>query len=375
MIGDARVVAVGEATHGSAEFFLVRHRLLELLAGEMGFTVLALEAGWPDAPAADDYVLNGKGEPLKALSDLKYWALDTEEMLAVLRWMRSYNEDPSRQKKLRVAGFDPQFTPNSVAAVLAYLQKVDPAAVAPTGELLQPFRDDMADHKYMGLDPAVIERTAAGVAALAARFDAERSSWTARSSEPEWTIARQHANIIRQAEASYKNPFARDKGMAENVQWILDREPPGTKIILWAHNTHIAAQPAEVSEMGSLLRKKYGADYFTIGLMFGSGSFRALDRSEGRVSGGVQACSLGPAPPGSLEAALGLAGIPLFALDLRAAGGPAGAWLDSKIVTRSVGGIFRGEAASGNRRVPKKSFDAIVYIDKVTASHPNRPAQ
>jgi erythromycin esterase len=73
MIGDARVVAIGEATHGSAEFFLLRHRLLELLAGELGFTVVAIEAGWADAFAADEYVFRGKGDPVKVLAGLRYW--------------------------------------------------------------------------------------------------------------------------------------------------------------------------------------------------------------------------------------------------------------------------------------------------------------
>jgi erythromycin esterase len=159
--------------------------------------------------------------------------------------------------------------------------------------------------------------------------------------------------------------------MAENVQWILEHEPPGTKIVLWGHTTHLAAQQVVFSEMGRRLRERHGSAYFVVGTAFGAGSFVALDRSQGRTAGGLQANTLGPAPAGSLDAALGLVGHPLFAVGLRDAAGPVGAWLDAKLYTRSVGGIFRGEEKSGVWRSPRQSYDAIVYVDKVTPSHVN----
>ena len=374
-IGDARVLAVGEATHGSAEFFHVRHRLLELLAGEMGFTVLAVEAGWADAFAVDDYVFRGVGDPEKALAGLRYWALDTTEMLAVVRWMRRYNQDPSHRRKLRFRGVDCEFTPGSISAVIAYLRKVDPPSVGPAEALFAPISGVMASSTYPGVDRAVIERTTRGVADLLARFDAERAAWIARAGEPAWTLARQHMNLLRQAEVSYRNPGDRDVAMADNVQWILDHEPPGARAVIWAHNAHIAAQQLGFSAMGRLLRERLGANYFAVGFSFGAGSFRALDWSSGRREGPVQSITLGPPPPASLDAALGLAGLPAFVLDLRAVTGPLGAWLDARTATRSVGGIFGGAATSGQMRSPKRSFDAIVYLDRITASHPNGPVR
>jgi erythromycin esterase len=376
MIGDARIVAVGEATHGSREFFLVRHRLLELLAGELGFTVLALEGGWSDAWALDDYVVDGKGDPLAALSNLYYWAPNTEEMVTVVRWMRRYNQDRSHKRKLRLQGFDVQFTPHAVAAVLAYLAKVDPTVGSTAADLLSPLRDVTAENTYAELAPAELERTRQGVANLVARFDSERTRWIARSSEKAWTLARQHATMIQRTEALYRTPGGvggRDAAMADNVQWILEHEPPGTKIVLWAHNNHIATQALEQSDMGERLRARYGKDYFAIGVTFGTGSFRAYDWSQGGrpQHADVGSITLGPTPPTGFEAALGLARLPLFALDLRAVSGPFGAWLDSRVPTRHAGGVFHGEASAGKRRAPKKSYDAVIYIDKVTPSHLN----
>lgn len=376
MIGDARIVAVGEATHGSREFFLVRHRLLELLVGELGFTVLAIEGGWSDAWALDDYVVDGKGDPLAALSDLYYWAPNTEEMVTVVRWMRRYNQDRSHKRKLRLQGFDVEFTPHAVAAVLAFLAKVDPKAVSAAADLLSPLRAVTAENTYAELAPAELERTRQGVASLVARFDSERTRWIARSSEKAWTLARQHATMIQRTEALYRTPggvVGRDAAMADNVQWIVQHEPPGTKIVLWAHNSHIAAQALELSDMGERLRARYGKDYFAIGVTFGTGSFRAYDWSQGGrpQNAGVGSITLGPTPPTGFEAALGLARLPLFALDLRAVSGPFGAWLDSKVLTRHAGGVFHGEASAGKRCTPKKSYDAVIYIDKVTPSHLN----
>lgn len=374
-IGDARVVAVGEATHGSAEFFHVRHRLLELLAGEMGFTALAVEAGWADAFAVDDYVVRGVGDPEKALAGLHYWALDTTEMLAIVQWMRRYNQDPSHRRKLRFRGVDCEFTPGSISAVIAYLRKVDPPSAGPAEALFAPISGLMASSTYPGVEPAVIERTTRGVVDLLARFDAQRAAWIARTGEPAWILARQHMNLIRQAEQSFREPGFRDVAMADNTRWILDHEPPGARVVVWAHNSHIAAQQLGLSAMGRLLRERLGASYFTVGVTFGAGALRALDWSQGRREGPVQAITVGPPPPRGLDAALGLAGLAAFALDVRATTGPLGAWLDAKTATWSVGGIYNGVAASGQMRSVKRSYDALVYLDRVTASHPNRPVQ
>src|SRR2546421_5235103 len=92
-IGNARIVAMGEATHGTHEFFQLKHRMLEFLVERMGFTVFGIEANWPESLAVNDYVLNGNGDPAKALAGLYFWTWNTEEVLDMIRWMRRYNQD------------------------------------------------------------------------------------------------------------------------------------------------------------------------------------------------------------------------------------------------------------------------------------------
>src|SRR5215813_14252637 len=134
IIGDARIVSLGEATHGSREFFQFKHRMLEFLASEMGFSIFSIEANMPEAYRLNDYVLNGTGDPAQLLRGMYFWTWDTEEVLDMIRWMRAFNQ--SGKGRVEFTGFDMQ-TP-AVAQDIArrfvsrydapYLSTFDPAA-------------------------------------------------------------------------------------------------------------------------------------------------------------------------------------------------------------------------------------------------------
>lgn len=104
LVGDARIVALGEATHGTREFFQLKHRILEFLVSELGFDVFAIEATLPEAMDVNRYVLTGEGDPERALAGMYFWTWDTEEVLALIRWMRRYNEDPGHRRKVEFYG-------------------------------------------------------------------------------------------------------------------------------------------------------------------------------------------------------------------------------------------------------------------------------
>ncbi len=126
IIGNAHLVCLGEATHGTREFFQLKHRLLEFLVSEMGFTVFGIEATMPEAFDVNEYVLTGTGDPTKALAGLYFWTWDTREVLEMIRWMRRYNADPLHKKKVKFYGFDMQSSPRAVKVTLRYLRRVDP---------------------------------------------------------------------------------------------------------------------------------------------------------------------------------------------------------------------------------------------------------
>ena len=108
VIGKTRLVSLGEATHGTREFFQLKHRMLEFLVNEMGFNIFAIEATMPESFDINEYVMTGKGDPAKALAGIYFWTWDTEEVLEMIQWMRRYNADPNHTRKVKFYGFDMQ---------------------------------------------------------------------------------------------------------------------------------------------------------------------------------------------------------------------------------------------------------------------------
>jgi hypothetical protein len=164
------------------------------------------------------------------------------------------------------------------------------------------------------------------------------------------------------------NEVPRDVSMAENVKWILDRSPHA-KIVLWAHNAHVSAASAGGYEpMGAALRKMYGKQMVVFGFAFNQGSFQAMG------AGRLRDFTAPPAPKGSFDATLAAAGIPLFALDLRQASGPAAAWLNEPHKTRSVGALYSESTASAyySEQIAPRHFDAILFVEKTTAARKNQ---
>ena len=106
IVGNARIVSLGEATHGTREFFQLKHRMLEYLATEMGFTIFSIEANMPEAYRLNEYVLNGKGDPAQLLRGMYFWTWDTEEVLDMIKWMRAF--DQSGKGRVEFTGFDMQ---------------------------------------------------------------------------------------------------------------------------------------------------------------------------------------------------------------------------------------------------------------------------
>jgi erythromycin esterase len=373
-VGDARIVGLGEATHGSREFFQLKHRMLEFLVSEMGFSVFAIEANWPEALAVDEYVVTGRGDPAKALAGLYFWTWNTEEVLDLIRWMRRWNEDASHARKVRFAGLDMQVAEVAARAVQSFLAKQGAWSAAwdeGFGILTTPdLRDTWSSLKE--------ERRAAASKAVSDVRDAlqkQRPAGDAGAARDEWGLARQHLRIVEQFEQMHQgNPFdARERSMAENAAWVLEHAGPGARMILWAHNAHVS-HGADVGgvgrPMGAGLAARFGKDYLSVGFAFDSGSFQAVP-----PKGPLRTFTVTSAPPGSADAALAATGLPLFALDLRAlpAGSPAGDWIRVPRRTRSIGAVYDDSAPDKVflREVLPEHHDVLLFVARTTAARPN----
>src|SRR5207244_140401 len=123
IVGDARIVSLGEATHGTREFFQLKHRMLEFLATEMGFTIFSIEANMPEAYRLNDYVLNGTGDPAELLRGMYFWTWNTEEVLDMIRWMRAFNA--SGRGRVQFTGFDMQTHTVALDIVQQFMRRYD----------------------------------------------------------------------------------------------------------------------------------------------------------------------------------------------------------------------------------------------------------
>jgi erythromycin esterase-like protein len=224
--------------------------------------------------------------------------------------------------------------------------------------------------KYLGAPVAPPTDVAAASAAwkeIVSYMESSRGAYGA-GKETEWAI--QNARVVLQCMQMRANQVTRDASMAANVQWILDQNPKA-KIVLWAHNGHVAHGGYRGYEpMGVSLRKVYGSQMVVFGFGFNEGSFQAVETGKG-----LHDFTVPPSPEGSLDAALTSSGIPLFALDLRRlpADGAVSQWFHESHKARTVGAVYSEESAAGylNDMKAPESFDVLLFVAKTTAARKN----
>jgi erythromycin esterase len=356
MIGNARIVALGEATHGTHEFFQMKQRMLEFLVEEMGFNTFAMEVNWPEANLINDYIHTGKGDPVELLKGLSgLW--DAQEVLEMIRWMRAYNENPNSTPKISFYGFDMQYDQMAKDNVAQYMQKVDPQAAK-----------QIADNYscYPGASVACQKK-------LQAVYDwlgLHQADYTAKSSAEEFSLALQSARVVIQCQdyiSKNDNGLTRDRYMAENVIWLSDQAGPDAKIVLWAHNAHVGMSGEESPQtMGDYLRKQYGNQMVVFGFSFYQGSFNAYGTTT------LQTFHVDAPPVNSYESFFQDAGLPRFFLDLRSVkpGAAASDWLLTPHPFRSIGtGYNPNDMQLGFETAAlARVFDVVIYFQDTSPS-------
>lgn len=381
VIGDARIVALGEATHGTREFFQLKHRLLEFLVSEMGFTTFALEANWHESLAVNDYVSHGRGDPAKALAGLRFWTWNTQEVLDLIVWMRKYNADGANERKVSFAGFDAQFTVRAAVAIKEYLARVDPAAADEIAPRLVLFEKECRD--YSALRPEDVDALRSIAEELGVRLRVHERAYVRRSTPREWRLACQHVRVLQQVDEQRRagdddklRYMIRDRAMAENIAWLLEDEDPQRKMVVWAHNAHVARDPrgtfdGDVVSMGMHLARRFGTKLVVVGFAFGEGAFQAVIQEEGdkRPIGEVV---VGPPPDDSFDALLASTGLPVFMLDLRHLDKGVAEWLLKPHLTREIGAFFEEPQDMDHTIVPAVRYDLLAFVARTTRSRPIR---
>jgi erythromycin esterase len=397
LVGEARVVALGEGTHGTAEFTRVRTRLMEYLVKRKGFTIFALESSWAGARELNAYVNGGPGDAktlLKRYARLA-WPWRTQEMLETLEWMRAYNARSETSQKLRFTGFDLQDPVSAVDWITEYLEANARDQVARAEDLLACIRfslnNALAVGRYAARGEEGTRSCGANILTVRRILENRRAVLEKSSGSLEFSEVLQAARVLEQENAYYAARFVdtdmdaiamRDEFMARNIFWL--EATYKQKIVVWAHNGHVTFTPDMVfgwKPTGAYLRERYGQNYFVFATTFHSGSFNAQLVSAD-LARTLTAAALGlaqnpseqrvPSPePGSFESLFRSSGLTQFILPLRLERGAETRWLWQKrrfyIVPQNLPPFDTPtrDWYSYDAVLPLE-FDAVVYVQEST---------
>lgn len=274
-LSDTRLLALGEATHGTREFFQLKHRLLEFAVEELGFRAFAMEAGFSECLQIDSYVQGGPGDPQALVHGLQMWPWITEEVLELVEWMRKYNADKAPGDRIHFRGFDMQSPYMAAQAIAQMLTAEAPELSEQYAALLERLSVTvlyaLTENEKKGLQQET--------ALLNGDYQALLQS-SKRHSEAEKAVLRLHGVALEQAVRNVNKIGTgyRDSCMAANVKALLGLMGTEGKVVLWAHNGHIRPRTfVNFTPMGKWLKDQYGKAYYAIGFDFGSGSFRAYN--------------------------------------------------------------------------------------------------
>jgi erythromycin esterase len=371
IIGDARIVALGESTHGTAEFFRMKHRLFEYLVEKKGFTVFAFETPWPDVEIVNHYVQTGEGFAAGALSGL-YPVWRTQEVYDLIEWMRAYNSTPGRAKLLSFTGFD-TFSATMAANARCVIEAMSRLGAA-DGDIVRRLYsgaetlvlgDTMLSSTRPSASVEELARLQAGAADAFKLVEERQSALRQLLTAAEVQRVRQCARTAR-----YSSDY--DKVRADNVTWLANEAFRGEKIALWAHNSHLAADTQ--FSMAGHLRATFGRQMLIIGFSVDRGQVRAV-RSEGGkpISGPWATLPLAAANPGAVDGLLHATGLPRFIVDLRAVSStsPLGDWIRKPQPMRAVGWTHDPDHPDFYYSYTlSQAFDALIFIKEGTAATP-----
>jgi len=374
VIGDAKIVCLGEATHGTAELFRMKHRIIDYLVDKKGFRILALEANWAEAGKADNYLKTGHGTAEEALRAMNFWVWCTTEVRDLLVAMRARNAVLPGDEQLSLAGFDIQSTHAAIRRVVEYCTDLDSRNIvqnAYSGLLQLPdFIGDSLDlpieQKHQLIDDA---------SAVLDWLGGHRTELIKSSSAAQYQEIVQAARVISQScGLLIQDVFnARERAMAENIRWLIDERYPERKLIVWAHNFHVGSSTlGERRTMGSYLRDHYSNEMVVLALTTYSGEVTARRISNGEIVTPPGAQRLHPAPHGSLESALDSTGLLHLMLDFRSVprNTKLGQWLSMPKMHLSIGSAFDPDGSNHHETVLADTYDGIVFASQSSATRP-----
>ncbi len=395
LIGDARIVLLGEASHGTHEFYAERAAITKRLIGEKGFTVIAIEADWPDSSRVHRYVRGASDDtdPNEALLGFRRfptWMWRNTVMVEFIEWLRDFNQHVnSKRAPTGFYGMDLYSLHASIDAVLAYLEKVDPDAAKRARGRYSCFDHFSREPQEYGYAATVgaIESCEDEVVEQLVELQRKGTEFLSRDREvaaEELFFAEQNARLVKNAEKYYRSMFRgrasswnlRDQHMVETIDALVahldgSRQP---KAIVWAHNSHLGdARATEMSQhgelnVGQLVRERFGSEAVLIGFSTDHGTVTAASDWGARA----ERKRVRPALQGSYEKLFHETGLPRFWINLRDADEKIDVLREPRL-ERAIGVIYRPETERLSHYFQarlSKQFDAVIHIDETHAVEP-----
>jgi erythromycin esterase-like protein len=387
--GEARVVLLGEASHGTSEFYSARAAITRRLVERHGFNIVAVEADWPDAATIDRYVRHRRkreGET-RAFERFPTWMWRNAEVDSFIRWLRAHNAARSYEKMTGFFGLDLYNMNASMRTVIDFLEKEDPEAAKTARRrygCLEPWAEQPAAYGRM----ALFEGYAQCQAPVAEMMrDLMQRNFDCLSAEcDEWLDAAANARLVKNAEAYYRVMYdgaaeswnLRDTHMFETLCQLLDAKGPNSKAVVWAHNSHIGnaahtdmGQRRGELNIGQLCKERFDNRARLIGFGTHAGTVAAADDWDEPM----RIKQVRPSLEGSYERASHDSGVGRFLLDLRE--GEVGRDIKQALMEprleRFIGVIYRPETERWSHYsecILPRQFDAWVWFDQTSAVTP-----
>lgn len=396
LIGDAHLVLLGEATHGTHEFYAARAEISRRLIEEKEFTAIAVEADWPDAYRVNRYLRNASEdrtseEALRGFRRFPQWMWRNTIVVEFVDWLRAHNDSRSDgREKVGFYGLDLYSLYSSIAAVVRYLEVADPDAAMRARERYACF-EQAADEGQLygrmvdlGVSPSCEEEAVRQLLELRQRAE-ELASRDGRIPNDELFFAEQNARLVINAEEYYRTMFRgrtsswnlRDRHMADTIDALLehlDTKGVAPKIVVWEHNSHLgdarATYMREIGELnvGQLVRERHGDGARLIGFTTFNGTVTAASDWDGPA----ERKRVRPGLPGSYERLFHDSGIANFLLTLRGADELTNILTEERI-ERAIGVVYRPQAERRSHYFEARlaqQFDAIAHYDETRAVEP-----
>ena len=385
--GDARVVLLGEATHGTSEFYRARAAITRRLVERHGFNIVAVEADWPDAGRIDDYVRHQAPRMRRGDVFVRFptWMWRNIEVLEFADWLRGHNSHLAEKARVSFHGLDVYSLSESIHAVLAYLDAVDSEAASEARRrygCLTPWQDEPA-HYGRAVEHGGRASCEDRVVEQLRELLAHRLDYLANDGEA-WFDAAQNARIVRNAERYYRAMYRssteswnlRDRHMFSTLQALLAHRGDGAKAVVWAHNSHIGNAAATAMgwqgefNIGELCRLAFGDEAALIG--FGTDTGTVAAASDWGADMRIK--TVLPSRPDSWEHAFRRTGLSRTLTDWRGSDKRALAeMLRQPRLERAIGVVYRPETERSSHyfeAVLAEQFDAWVWFEQTTAVTP-----